>query len=336
MHKCTRDAMPPGHARGTLISTANLAAYRLGGNRLVLKWCDAHAHGRPVEPPETGYRWNRTGAPRADVPCRLRRRRLLELAAQARERARARRRAGRAESRRIAVWRVRGQTAHARADDSARHVVPVCQRACAAAQVEAGRRARVKAGRRTRSSAFVRVRPRSSAFVRARRRSSALVGARRCSSVLVGARRCSSVLVGTRPRSSALVRVRRRSCPGCDARFPPASARGAARRLSSQAWVRHRRETPCGPAQARRARPCRAHAARHAPRTASGHARPCRHALPPARPCSEACGASSATFGRSRVTPAPAAGPAFALRPPPRRPRAARSTGNSETRRRTA
>lgn len=306
MHKCTRDAMPPGHARGTLISTANLAAYRLGGNRLVLKWCDAHAHGRPVEPPETGYRWNRTGAPRADVPCRLRRRRLLELAAPARERARARRRAGRAESRRIAVWRVRGQTAHARADDSARHVVPVCQRACAVAQVEAGRRARVKADRRTRSSAFVRVRP------------------------------CSSVLVGTRPRSSALVRVRRRSCPGCDARFPPASARGAARRLSSQAWVRHRRETPCGPAQARRARPCRAHAARHAPRTASGHARPCRHAIPPARPCSEACGASSATFGRSRVTPAPAAGPAFALRPPPRRPRAARSTGNSETRRRTA
>lgn len=286
MHKCTRDAMPPGHARGTLISTANLAAYRLGGNRLVLKWCDAHAHGRPVEPPETGYRWNRTGAPRAEVPCRLRRRRLLELAAPARERARARRRAGRAESRRIAVWRVRGQTAHARADDSARHVVPVCQRACAVAQVEAGRRARVKAGRRTRSSAFVR--------------------------------------------------VRRRSCPGCDARFPPASARGATRRLSSQAWVRHRRETPCGPAQARRARPCRAHAARHAPRTASGHARPCRHALPPARPCSEACGASSATFGRSRVTPAPAAGPAFALRPPPRRPRAARSTGNSETRRRTA
>ncbi len=296
MHKCTRDAMPPGHARGTLISTANLAAYRLGGNRLVLKWCDAHAHGRPVEPPETGYRRNRTGAPRANVPCRLRRRRLLELAAPARERARARRRAGRAESRRIAVWRVRGQTAHARADDSARHVVPVCQRACAAAQVEAGRRARVKADRRTRSSAFVRVRP------------------------------CSS----------ALVRVRRRSCPGCDARFPPASARGATRRLSSQAWVRHRRETPCGPAQARRARPCRAHAARHAPRTASGHARPCRHAIPPARPCSEACGASSATFGRSRVTPAPAAGPAFALRPPPRRPRAARSTGNSETRRRTA
>lgn len=174
------------------------------------------------------------------------------------------------------------------------------------------------------------------AFVRVRPCSSALVRARRCSSVLVGTRRRSSALVRTRPRSSALVRVRRRSCPGCDARFPPASARGTARRLSSQAWVRHRRETPCGPAQARRARPCRAHAARHAPRTASSHAQPCRHAIPPARPCSEACGASSATFGRSRVTPAPAAGLAFALRPPPRRPRAARSTGNSETRRRTA
>lgn len=326
MHKCTRDAMPPGHARGTLISTANLAAYRLGGNRPVLKWCDAHAHGRPVEPPETGYRWNRTGAPRADVPCRLRRRRLLELAAPARERARARRRAGRAESRRIAVWRVRGQTAHARADDSARHVVPVCQRACAVAQVEAGRRARVKAGRRTRSSAFVRVRPCSSALVRARRCSSVLVGTRRRSSALVGARRHSSAFVGTRPGSSAFmpgmrralsarIGARRRPAP-LIASMGPASARNAVR--AGAGSTRPALSRSCGS-------PCSAH-----------RERPCRHAIPPARPCSEACGASSATFGRSRVTPAPAAGPAFALRPPPRRPRAARSTGNSETRRRTA
>lgn len=326
MHKCTRDAMPPGHARGTLISTANLAAYRLGGNRPVLKWCDAHAHGRPVEPPETGYRWNRTGAPRADVPCRLRRRRLLELAAQARERARARRRAGRAESRRIAVWRVRGQTAHARADDSARHVVPVYQRACAVAQMEAGRRARVKADRRTRSSAFVRVRPCSSVLVGARPRSSALVGTRRYSSALVGARRHSSAFVGTRPGSSAFmpgmrralsarIGARRRPAP-LIASMGPASARNAVR--AGAGSTRPALSRSCGS-------PCSAH-----------RERPCRHAIPPARPCSEACGASSATFGRSRVTPAPAAGPAFALRPPPRRPRAARSTGNSETRRRTA
>ncbi|VCC75261.1 Protein of uncharacterised function (DUF1706) [Burkholderia pseudomallei] len=308
--------MPPGHARGTLISTANLAAYRLGGNRLVLKWCDAHAHGRPVEPPETGYRWNRTGAPRADVPCRLRRRRLLELAAPARERARARRRAGRAESRRIAVWRVRGQTAHARADDSARHVVPVCQRACAAAQVEAGRRARVKAGRRTRSSAFVRVRPRSSVLVGARRRSSALVGARRHSSALVGTRPGSSAFMpGMRRALSARIGARRHPAP-LIASMGPASARNAVR--AGAGSTRPALSRSCGS-------PCSAH-----------RERPCRHALPPARPCSEACGASSATFGRSRVTPAPAAGPAFALRPPPRRPRAARSTGNSETRRRTA
>ncbi|CAJ3153571.1 Uncharacterised protein [Burkholderia pseudomallei] len=288
--------MPPGHARGTLISTANLAAYRLGGNRPVLKWCDAHAHGRPVEPPETGYRWNRTGAPRADVPCRLRRRRLLELAAPARERARARRRAGRAESRRIAVWRVRGQTAHARADDSARHVVPVCQRACAAAQVEAGRRARVKADRRTRSSAFVRVRPRSSVLVGTRPGSSAFMpGMRRALSARIGARRHPAPLIAS---------------------MGPASARNAVR--AGAGSTRPALSRSCGS-------PCSAH-----------RERPCRHALPPARPCSEACGASSATFGRSRVTPAPAAGPAFALRPPPRRPRAARSTGNSETRRRTA
>lgn len=308
--------MPPGHARGTLISTANLAAYRLGGNRLVLKWCDAHAHGRPVEPPETGYRWNRTGAPRADVPCRLRRRRLLELAAPARERARARRRAGRAESRRIAVWRVRGQTAHARADDSARHVVPVYQRACAVAQMEAGRRARVKAGRRTRSSAFVRVRPCSSALVRVRRYSSALVGARRHSSALVGTRPGSSAFMpGMRRALSARIGARRHPAP-LIASMGPASARNAVR--AGAGSTRPALSRSCGS-------PCSAH-----------RERPCRHAIPPARPCSEACGASSATFGRSRVTPAPAAGPAFALRPPPRRPRAARSTGNSETRRRTA
>ncbi|KGV82879.1 hypothetical protein X887_904 [Burkholderia pseudomallei MSHR4375] len=336
MHKCTRDAMPPGHARGTLISMANLAAYRLGGNRPVLKWCDAHAHGRPVEPPETGYRWNRTGAPRADVPCRLRRRRLLELAAPARERARARRRAGRAESRRIAVWRVRGQTAHARADDSARHVVPVYQRACAVAQMEAGRRARVKADRRTRSSAFVRARRCSSVLVGARRHSSAFVGARRRSSALVGARRRSSALVGARRHSSAFVGTR----PGSSAFMP-----GMRRALSARIGAR-RRPAPLiasmGPASARNAVRAGAGSTRPALSRSCGspcsahRERPCRHAIPPARPCSEACGASSATFGRSRVTPAPAARLAFALRPPPRRPRAARSTGNSETRRRTA
>ncbi|RMH88615.1 DfsB family protein [Lysobacter pythonis] len=56
-----RQATMEGHARGTSMSVADLVAYLIGWNLLVLKWCDAKARGLPVDFPETGYRWNELG-----------------------------------------------------------------------------------------------------------------------------------------------------------------------------------------------------------------------------------------------------------------------------------
>ncbi|ODT50309.1 ClbS/DfsB family four-helix bundle protein [Devosia sp. 63-57] len=50
-----------GHAKGTMMSVHDLAAYLLGWNELVLKWCRAKAAGQPVDFPETGYKWNELG-----------------------------------------------------------------------------------------------------------------------------------------------------------------------------------------------------------------------------------------------------------------------------------
>lgn len=50
-----------GHAKGTMISVADLAAYLVGWNELVLKWLDRDAAGEPVEFPETGFKWNELG-----------------------------------------------------------------------------------------------------------------------------------------------------------------------------------------------------------------------------------------------------------------------------------
>ena len=55
------EATLEGHARGTTMSVADLVAYLVGGNLLVLKWCEAKAAGRAVDFPETGYRWNELG-----------------------------------------------------------------------------------------------------------------------------------------------------------------------------------------------------------------------------------------------------------------------------------
>jgi len=43
------------------MSVHDLAAYLLGWNELVLKWCRAKAAGQPVDFPETGYKWNELG-----------------------------------------------------------------------------------------------------------------------------------------------------------------------------------------------------------------------------------------------------------------------------------
>lgn len=50
-----------GHAKGTQMSVANLAAYLLGWNELLLKWLDRDAAGEPVDFPETGFKWNELG-----------------------------------------------------------------------------------------------------------------------------------------------------------------------------------------------------------------------------------------------------------------------------------
>jgi len=50
-----------GHVKGTQMSVANLAAYLVGWNELVLKWLDRHMAGEPVDFPETGFKWNELG-----------------------------------------------------------------------------------------------------------------------------------------------------------------------------------------------------------------------------------------------------------------------------------
>ncbi|PYB70816.1 ClbS/DfsB family four-helix bundle protein [Rhizobium wuzhouense] len=50
-----------GHRKGTKMSVANLAAYLVGWNELVLKWLDRDAAGQPVDFPETGFKWNELG-----------------------------------------------------------------------------------------------------------------------------------------------------------------------------------------------------------------------------------------------------------------------------------
>lgn len=51
----------PGHAKDTLMSVNNLAAYLLGWNELVLKWLAHDAAGEPIDFPETGFKWNELG-----------------------------------------------------------------------------------------------------------------------------------------------------------------------------------------------------------------------------------------------------------------------------------
>lgn len=56
-----REATLEGHAQGTKMSVADLVAYLIGWNLLVLKWCDGKSRGAAVDFPETGYKWNELG-----------------------------------------------------------------------------------------------------------------------------------------------------------------------------------------------------------------------------------------------------------------------------------
>ncbi len=55
------EATMEGHAQGTWMSPADLVAYLVGWNLLVLKWWDRKSRGQPIDFPETGYRWNQLG-----------------------------------------------------------------------------------------------------------------------------------------------------------------------------------------------------------------------------------------------------------------------------------
>ncbi|MCT3759324.1 ClbS/DfsB family four-helix bundle protein [Elizabethkingia anophelis] len=50
-----------GHAKGTLMSIDNLLAYLVGWGELVLKWNKNRSENKPVDFPETGYKWNELG-----------------------------------------------------------------------------------------------------------------------------------------------------------------------------------------------------------------------------------------------------------------------------------
>lgn len=50
-----------GHVAETLMSPADLVAYLLGWNELVLRWLERDDRGEVVEFPETGFKWNQLG-----------------------------------------------------------------------------------------------------------------------------------------------------------------------------------------------------------------------------------------------------------------------------------
>jgi hypothetical protein len=50
-----------GHAKATQMSVADLVAYLVGWNELLLKWLDRTAAGEQVDFPETGFKWNELG-----------------------------------------------------------------------------------------------------------------------------------------------------------------------------------------------------------------------------------------------------------------------------------
>lgn len=50
-----------GNVKGTEISVCDTIAYLIGWEKLVLKWYQRKSAGKPVDFPETGYRWNELG-----------------------------------------------------------------------------------------------------------------------------------------------------------------------------------------------------------------------------------------------------------------------------------
>lgn len=70
-----REASLPGHRTGTRMSPADLVAYLIGWNELVVSWHDDRARGIEPQLPAPGFTWNQLGSPaqkfyrdHADVP----------------------------------------------------------------------------------------------------------------------------------------------------------------------------------------------------------------------------------------------------------------------------
>lgn len=55
------DASMEGHAKDTVMSVCNLVAYLLGWNKLVIKWLSFDEEGKPIDFPDSGYKWNQLG-----------------------------------------------------------------------------------------------------------------------------------------------------------------------------------------------------------------------------------------------------------------------------------
>lgn len=51
-----------GRSEGKTMSVADIVAYLIGWNELLLKWRERQEAGLAVDFPETGYRWNELGA----------------------------------------------------------------------------------------------------------------------------------------------------------------------------------------------------------------------------------------------------------------------------------
>lgn len=59
--RCAPVRTMEGHAKNTQMSVCDLVAYLIGWNSLVIKWITLSDAGKPVDFPETGYKWNQLG-----------------------------------------------------------------------------------------------------------------------------------------------------------------------------------------------------------------------------------------------------------------------------------
>ena len=59
--KYSRKVGIEGNAKDTEISVSDTIAYLIGWEKLVLKWYEKKSSGKPVDFPETGYKWNELG-----------------------------------------------------------------------------------------------------------------------------------------------------------------------------------------------------------------------------------------------------------------------------------